>query len=170
MAEPIEIIIRKGTGGEGTGFGIPGVSVKEVTGRTTGFGTESLPQQDENARRAEKAAIGFALAALKREISYSISQYGNMTGNYIQQAEIQLGMEMLNNVIAVGAGTIAGAKYGGIPGAVVGFAISAGSVATGYVNQWRTLQVNIAKLDTYANIMQERSGNSYNNGSRGTDY
>lgn len=169
MAEPIEIIIRKGTGGEGTGFGVPGANVSENYGRTTKFGTESL-SEDQGANRAEKAAIAFALASLKREIGYSISQYGNMTGNYIAQAEIELNIQAINNIASIIGSTIVGAKVGGAYGAITGFAIGATNIAVGYVNQWRTLQVNIAKLDTYSNIMQERSGNSYNNGSRGTNY
>lgn len=170
MAEPIEIIIRKGTGGEGTGFGVPGANVSENFGRTTKFGTESLPEQNSDASKAEKAAIAFALASLKREIGYSISQYGNMTGNYIAQAEIELNIQAVNNIASIIGSTIVGAKIGGGYGAIAGFAIGATNIAVGYVNQWRTLQVNISKLDTYSNIMQERSGNANNNGSRGTDY
>ena len=167
MAEPIEIIIRKGTGGESTGFGVSGAKIEETSGRTTKFGTEGL-EEDQGAKRFEKAAIGFALAALKRELNYSLSQYGNMTGNYIEQAEIELGLQMINNAITIGVSAIAGLKYGGVPGMIAGAVISTGSIVQGYVQQYRTLQTNITKLNTYANIMQERSGNIYNNDSRGT--
>lgn len=169
MAEPIEIIIRKGTGGEGTGFGVPGAKSEETFGRNTKFGTEGL-EEDQGAKRFEKAAYAFALATLKRQISFSIGQYGNKTGNYITQSEMQLGIEIFNNVLGIGTATATGAIYGGIPGAIAGFAISAGSVAIGYSNQYQVLQTNITKLNTYANIMQERSGNTLNNNSRGTDY
>lgn len=168
MAEPIEIIIRKGSGGTGTGFGVAGADAKSAE-RINPIGSETMPE-DENVKRAEQAAIAFSLATLKRQINYEISQMGNRTGNYIAQAETELAMEMLGNVTTVAMATAAGAKYGGVPGAVAGFLISAGSIGIGYANQYRTLMNNIARLDTYANIMQDRSGNANNNGSRGTDY
>lgn len=167
MAEPIEIIIRKGSGGEGTGFGVPGANANESSGRGTKMFTEGV-DENQNLKRFTKAVVGFGLATLKRQITYSIGQYGNKTGNYIAQAEIQSGMEIFNNVLGIGTATIGGATMGGVPGAIAGFVISAANVAIGYNNQYQTLQTNIAKLNTYANIMQERSGNTYNNDSRGT--
>lgn len=167
MAEPIEIIIRKGTGGEGTGFGVPGAKSEETFGRNTKMFTENIENKSE-VRKVQIAAISFAVATLKRQIGFSIGQYGNKTGNYIKQDEIQLGMEMFNNILGVAGATAGGFMYGNVPGMIIAGAISAGSVAIGYSNQYQVLQTNIAKLNTYANIMQERSGNTYNNDSRGT--
>ena len=172
MAEPIEIIIRKGSGGEGTGFGISGATPGGPSRTGTDFGTEEAKflGQKTNADKAQAAAIAFGIATLKRQINYSISQYGNKTGNYIAQAEMELVMEGLNNALSIAGATALGFKSGGVAGAIIGAAISTSSIAIGYYNQYRTLQTNIAKLDTYANIMQERSGNTYNNDSRGTIY
>lgn len=166
MAEPIEIIIRKGTGGEGTGFGIPG-SYQAGQGRTTAFGTEGLPE-NKAADRIQSATIIFALNSLRKQLNYELSQYGNKTGNYINQASIELGMEYLNNIMSIGMSAFAGFKFGGVPGAISMGAISAVNIGINYSNQYRTLQTNIAKLNTYSNIMQERSGNTLNNDSRGT--
>lgn len=169
MAEPIEIIIRKGQGGSGTGFGLPGM---QPEGRTTKFGTEfdDLKAKDAaDSKRLNAMVAAFALAQTKRAISYGISQYGNQTGNYIKQAEIELAMNLGSRVMGI-AGSIVGAAainpMLAIPTAVI--AIGGSAIDLGY--QYRTLQTNITKLDTYANIMQERSGNTFNNGSRGTDY
>ena len=100
----------------------------------------------------------------------SIAQYGNQTGNYIAQAEMQVAMEGVNNILSVALATAAGFKYGQAPGAIIGAAIATGNIAINYFNQYRTLQTNIAKLDTYANKMRERAGTISSNGSRGTDY
>jgi len=169
MAEPIEIIIRKGSGGEGTGFGIPNAGMNTPGGRSTAFGTEGgFLNEKQSGDKALIAMKAFALATLKKQIGYSIAQYGNMTGNYIQQAEIQLAMENINNISSlVGAGLI-GLKTGGAAGAAVGIGIATANIGINYFNQFRTLMTNITKLDTYANIMQERSGGIYANDSRGT--
>ena len=170
MAEPIEIIIRKGTGGIGTGFGEPAFNPK---GRDTKFGTEAedfLSKNKQDGDKAIAAVIAFGIASMKREINYSIAQYGNQTGNYIAQAEMQVAMEGVNNILSVALATAAGFKYGQAPGAIIGAAIATGNIAINYFNQYRTLQTNIAKLDTYANKMRERAGTISSNGSRGTDY
>ena len=93
-----------------------------------------------------------------------------MTGNYIAQADIEMKINAITNAIGIGTATVMGGLHGGPLGAAVGFGISFGTSAINYNLQQRTLQTNIAKLDTYANIMRERSGNVDNNGSRGTEY
>lgn len=176
MAEPIEIIIRKGEGGTGTGFGIPGAELSSAAlNRGSMFGKEGETflknNSQDDADRFNKSVIAFIIANTKRAINYGISQYGDMTGNYIQQAEFQLANEMLNNMLAIGGAFIGGTVKTGNPiiGAIAaGF--TAGSIGVGYGFQYQSLQRNIQKLDTYSNIMQERSGNTYNNGSRGTEY
>lgn len=169
MAEPIEIIIRKGTGGEGTGFGIPGAQLSEqATGRSTSNNFKDPINYSLTGKQMAKTAFGLGLIAVKRSINYGISQYGNMTGNYIQQAEIELGLEHLNNISVVGLSIYAGAKLGGPVGAVIGGVTAGFNIGLNYQAQYITLQTNIAKLNTYSNIMQERSGNTYNNDSRGT--
>lgn len=167
MAEPIEIIIRKGTGGEGTGFGIPGAGNNTPNNEKI-TQIKSSSQRDVEGDRALLAMKAFALATLKKQIGYSISQYGNMTGSYIGQAEQELAMEMINNTLAIGMSAYAGLKIGGFAGAAIAAGIATANIGINYYNQYRTLQTNIAKLDTYANIMQERSGGVYANDSRGT--
>lgn len=169
MAEPIEIIIRKGQGGSGTGFGLSGM---QPEGRNTKFGTEfdALKAKDaSDSKRLNAMVAAFALAQTKRAISYGISQYGNQTGNYIRQAEMQFGMQVFSTVSGIIGATVGAAIINpmlAVPTAL----IAVGSTGISLGMEARTLQTNITKLDTYANIMQERSGNTFNNGSRGTDY
>lgn len=167
MAEPIEIIIRKGSGGEGTGFGVSGASGSG--GRNTNFGNEAdFLKQKTSGDAALKTAAGIALGALKRSINYGISQYGNLTGNYIAQADMELQLSRANDALSLASITIAGAKMGGGWGAIVGFAVGVINLGINYGQQVATLNTNVSKLNTYANIMQDRANGIYSNESRGT--
>lgn len=169
MAEPIEIIIRKGTGGEGTGFGVPGANVSENYGGTN-FSEE---KKSNNLVPAKALALSlYSLGLLKREISFGITQYNNMTGNYIKNAQIEVAMHFLNTAVnTVQSAVIGGIITGGNPvGIMLGIASSVINEGINTTNQVISLYGNILKINTYANIMQERSGNVNNNGSRGTDY
>lgn len=170
MAEPIEIIIRKGTGGDGSGFGIAGSNESKAM-RGLGFGKEAedfLKKNEQSGNKMLAAATAAALATLKKSINYQISQYGNMTGNYIEQAEMQLTLSVVQDIGGVVGATATGAMAGGPVGAVIGAVVGTTNLIVNKSFEYRTLQTNVAKLNTYANIMQERSGNMYNNGSRGT--
>jgi len=169
MAEPIEIIIRKGSGGEGTGFGVPSMKESDYSGRTTKMFTEGLPDKT-SGNKATAAATAFALATLKKAIGYSISQYGNQTGNYIAQSDMELTMSYINTGMGITGSIAAGAIAGGAYGAIIAGVIAVGSTAINIGFQAKTLQTNISKLNTYANIMAERSGNINNDNSRGTKY
>ena len=61
MAEPIEIIIRKGSGGEGTGFGISGANVKDTE--------KSANEKTPNVGKMIKgAAVGLAIATDRKSV------------------------------------------------------------------------------------------------------
>ena len=171
-AEPIEIIIRKAGSNDTAGFGIGGGNVTQSPiGRNTTFGSEEsefLKSQDNSGNKALAAAIAFASASLKRSISFSISQYGNQTGNYITQKQTEFAIEQVNMLAGIGMSIAAGFKVGGIWGAAIAGGISIASTGISLNQQYKVLQMNISKLNTQANIMLERSGNSLNNGSRGT--
>lgn len=173
MAEPIEIIIRKGSGGEGTGFGIPSASPSGFSpeGRDTNFGKEmsNFLKNGQSGDKMMAMTTALALSSLKKSINYGISQYGNITGNYIQQAQAQYTFGIVSSIAQMGVTTaMAGALNPalGVASAIV--QVAGKTIDWGMqVNQ---LITSVTKLNTYANLMQERSGNSYNNGSRGTDY
>ena len=176
MAEPIEIIIRKGTGGDATGFGIPGATPGGPSAaalkRGAGFGTEGqdlINKSNADSKKIVAMVSAFALSNIKRAIAYDISQMGNLHGNYIKQAEIELAI----SAISKASGIVMGSVSAGLINPGLGLAtavISVGSETVSAVQQYRTLQTNIAKLNTYSNIMQDRSGGTFANGSRGTDY
>ena len=177
MAEPIEIIIRKGTGGEGTGFGIPGATPggpsAEALSRGRGFGTEGQDLLNKSAsdnKKIQAMVTAFALSNMKRAIAYDISQMGNLHGTYIAQAEVELAVSQVTKLIGIGTSVATATAAGGIGMGIATGVIAVGSEAISISQQYRTLKTNIAKLDTYNNIMQERSGGTFSNGSRGTDY
>lgn len=176
MAEPIEIIIRKGTGGDATGFGIPGATPggpsAEALSRGKGFGTEGqdlLNKSASDSKKIQAMITAYALSNMKRAISYDISQMGNLHGTYIAQAETELAVSyLMKGTAAIVSTAVAGAINPALGIATAVMAV--GSEAVSIVQQARTLKTNIAKLDTYNNIMQERSGGTFSNGSRGTNY
>lgn len=176
MAEPIEIIIRKGTGGDATGFGLsgatPGGPSAAALKRGAGFGMEGqdlLKQSAADNKKIQAMVTAFALSNIKRAIAYDIAQMGNQTGAYIRQAEIELALGVGTKILGIGTGIGAAAMVNPVLGVATAI-ISVGSEAISIGQQYRTLQTNIAKLNTYNNIMQERSGGTFSNGSRGTDY
>lgn len=167
-AEPIEIIIRKGTGGTGTGFGIKGAEQSSsALQNEENNGLQDLYKQYKRIRNF--SLVNFAIGAAKRELNYQISQYGNRTGNYIQQSDMQMLMQGFNDISSIiGTGFGAGMITSNAAIGIIAAAIQTANITIGYVNQYRTLQTNISKINTYANIMLDRSGNSLSNESRGT--
>ena len=105
----------------------------------------------------------------KQAVSYTISNIGNFTGDYIKQAQVSNAVQLINFGIEFGTALAAGAKYGG-PGVAVaaavfliGKGISTGEqVYADYVEN-RKQNLAIDQLRTRAGL------NSANNGSRGTD-
>lgn len=165
MAEPIEIIIRKGSGGEGTGFGIPGAKLSEQA-----IDNHNNSKKSEKDTLSQKAIVMMGLNFLKREILFGINQYNNMTGNYINQMNIEIAMEHIGNIHTIATSFVGGlALTGGNPiGGAVSALVAATGIAVNYGNKAIGIAGNIIKLNTYSNIMQERSGGVYANDSRGT--
>lgn len=143
MAQPIEIIIRQGGHGSGD---------------------KKDKKKKDKKKKEFDTATHYLLNALqsnvKSIINYSISNYGNMTGNYIGQAQINASLEIASTLGTIGLAT---AKYGafGFIGATLTVGVNKGlQVFSHYID--------VQKANTQASFMRERSGNSLNNGSAGT--
>lgn len=133
MNEPIEIVIRK---------------TQE---------TSTQPNTEEKNKKgkenSKQKAINTALIQAGKQLaSYGVSQYGNLTGNTIQQRQI-------DNALQIGSyiGQIA---VGGWVGAI--------AVATQLTTQGINNFISTRKANQQAELLYERSGNITIDGGRGT--
>lgn len=103
-------------------------------------------------------------------VNYSISQYGNLTGDYTAQKNLQRLMSVVNNVVSIGQAAVAGASVGGWIGAAIGASIAITNQVISYGYQTFGEYVSNIKQNREIDILRERSGlNSYLDGSRGTE-
>lgn len=103
-------------------------------------------------------------------VNYSISQYGNLTGNYVAQRNMQVAQKVINNIISIGTAAIGGATIAGPWGAVIGAGLAITNQVISYGYQTFGEYVSNIKQNREINILRDRSGlNSYLDGSRGTE-
>ena len=135
MAQPIEIVIRKS---EETSY-------QAQTSPTT-------PKTNQKESVQQKAVNTALINAGKRFASYGVSQYGNLTGNTIQQRKIENALNIAGYVGEIAAGGWVGA-------------ISVASqLAISSMNNY--IETNKSNLE--AEMLLQRSGNATINGGRGT--
>ena len=156
MAQPIEIIIRQG--GQG---GLPeSVSVPATIDNTSSSKTIKSKKESKSGNALGYAFYDIAKTQLTTIINHSISNYGNMTGDYIGQQNINTYLGIGMDFVGIALAGVAGGAIGMLA-ATVGFSVKKGlSVYDEYIA--------INKQNTQASFMRERSGNSLNNGSAGT--
>lgn len=139
MAQPIEII----------------VSTPNENGSTSQeqiFNNEN--NQQAKGESVTRRAINTALvSAGKRIVSYSISQYGNLTGNTIAQRQIDDAMQIGSYITQIAVGGWVGAIAVGL------------QVATNGIN----MAISNARTNQQAQLLYERSGNITIDGGRGTN-
>jgi len=169
MDEPIRIIITQGgTGGAGLGLGDTELGLPK--GRKTAFGTEGqdLMSKVGFSSREQKALVGLALTSAKRGISIGISHYADMTGNYIQQSQINDAIEVATQSagLAIGAATAISLLSPVLASVAIGGMVL--NVGFNFGQQIAQFNINVSKQNYQAQRMRERSNTSIANGSRGT--
>ena len=168
MAEPIEIIIRQGGAGGSLNYGSG--SGGSLGARRSGARMEAFNQlmgNDEpgsgllkNFTAIDKEIIDYLKGNAKQAIMYGISQYGDMTGDYVGQRQIQNAISAAGDMIGI---AMAGIRYGAVGLAV---ALSAKTVSTSM--QLRSFIIDVKKQNIQAEFMRERAGSTLGSGSRGT--
>lgn len=135
MAQPIEIVIRK-------------------TDETSQQTAATTSNQSKKGSSTQQKVLNTALVnAGKQWISYGISQYGNLTGNTIQQRQINTFLNI--------AGYISEIKAGGWVGTI--------SVATQIGISSINNAIERNRANRQAELLYQRSGNATINGGRGTN-
>ena len=103
-------------------------------------------------------------------ITYSINNIGNFTGDYANQTHIQDDLANTKAILGIGLSALAGAKYGGILGAIFATTASIGMTTASYFQEIHAGKVQNRRVNEAINQLRTRAGlNSTNNESRGTD-
>lgn len=110
--------------------------------------------------------INSATSAVKSLVNYNLSNYGNLTGDYIGQEKINNTLTMVNDLSGIAMGTISGAMVGGVPGAIVGFIAGTINFGVGKDTSIMTDYTNIAKTNYVASANASRLGRILVDGSR----
>ena len=133
MPEPIEIVIRK---------------TQEQS--TEQVGEEKNKKGKENTK--QKAINSALIQAGKQMASYGLSQYGNLTGNTIQQRQIDNALQVSSYVAQI--------AVGGWVGAI--------AVATQITTNGISNLISTRRANQQAELLYQRSGNITIDGGRGT--
>lgn len=104
---------------------------------------------------------------VKNEFNYQISRYGDTTGDYIGQSNIDLTMQRVNMIASLGSTVGMGFMVGGVAGAVVGAVISIGTLAQNSVHEVQTFNLNMMKTNASASFSGSMIGSIISGGNRG---
>lgn len=162
---PLDIYITNtsGNGGQGTPNNANG---------TTGGNTATAATRDSAVKQTVTSVyvhrtLSIAASTAKSMVSYSISQYGDMTGDYLEQKKIDNAINIAETFISIGSSTAMGAMAGGWVGAIFGFATSTISAGIKAYQASNELQKNINRANNKANYNAQRIGSILVNGNRG---
>jgi len=102
-------------------------------------------------------------------INYNLNNIGNFTGDYITQRHINETRTILSDITSLGIAAVAGAKFGGVPGAIIATVVQATGLVTSAVVNYNLNQVQNTKVNYEIDQLKDRSGlNTLRDGSRGT--
>lgn len=141
------------------------IYIKNETGTETKAKKMASPvQEDSNNVLGDVkkcAAVGFAVASVKKVVSHNINTVSLRTGNVEMQERMSFAYSMVSGAVSLGLSVYAGAKVGGAVGAVVGAAIGLGSTAIDLVQKQDTLNLQRANENISRNLAQIRMGAGY---------
>lgn len=115
--------------------------------------------------------FNFIQSQSKQVVNYTISNIGNFTGNYIAQDHVNDAMNFINFGVEAVTAAIAGAKYGGVYGAVVAAGAVIATKAITTAEQYIAGAIENDHRNRIVAQLRSRGGaNALDNGSRGTEY
>lgn len=138
--EPITIYVKRGSPGAGESGNV------SASFETTGGGV-ATPKDGQINAKSNSAVNAVVISSAKRAINYGVSNYGNLTGDYLAESQIQ-------SIIEVGALTLMATQF------PIGTFAAIGTVATKLADnhiqlQKKRLEVEFIKQRT---SMMEFSG------------
>lgn len=146
-------------------------SPKNANG-TTGGNTATAATRDTSVKQTMTSvyvhrALSTAASTAKSIAKFSISQYGDMTGDYIGQRKIDNAINFAETLISMGTSTVMGAMAGGFWGGVFAFGASAVNVGVNAYQSSKEMEKNITRANNLANYNAQRIGSVLVNGNRG---
>ena len=102
------------------------IQIEIINGDSNNVSVDGINQPQEQSQLNEKsskvlkqvAVIGSMASAAKSIVSYGLNNYGNFTGDYIEQTRINDSLKAISYVSAIGAGFAMGGPVGGAMAAV----------------------------------------------------
>lgn len=118
----------------------------------------------------EHQFFGLIKQQVMQNINFTVNNIGNFTGDYQAQRDAQLGLSLLNEAIGLGTSIYAGAKIGGVPGALIAIGVYGVNKTISTMQQYELINLQTKQNRFQVEILKERSGlNSYKDWSRGTE-
>lgn len=105
----------------------------------------------------------------KNMVGFGVSQIGFLYGNYLQQENVSVALNLAGKVQSVAMSAYAGFKAtgGSVWGAVIGAGVSITSETISTFQQFHTAQINNNRLNHNVEMLRMRSGlDDLNNGGR----
>jgi len=105
-------------------------------------------------------AFNYAKQAVINEAQYQITRHFNMTDDFEGQRDLNIALGIVNKIKNIALTTYAGAKVGGIPGAVIAFAGSVGMEALNIYHAYDEQNRNNALRNAQLEYTRQRAGYS----------
>lgn len=102
----------------------------------------------------------------KQIVTDSVSMYGDLTGNYREQNDIENSFKILQGISGVGKSVTGGAVVGGVGGAVVTGVVTVGTTVYSNYRAQRNYSNSLVKQNIQANFNSQRIGNILVGGGR----
>ena len=121
-------------------------------------------------RYAEHQLFHLIKNQVTKTVNFSISQIGNLSGDYTAQRKVNEVKQAISGVMQVGQSTLGGAAVGGWVGAIIGFAVGTISLISNTVQDEISNRIENTKTNLEIAALRDRAGlNSVYDGSRGTE-
>ncbi|MCR5112733.1 MAG: hypothetical protein K6A63_02220 [Acholeplasmatales bacterium] len=110
--------------------------------------------------------VNAATNATTSMIKFSLSNYGDFTGDYLAQEKINNTLAMLNTAMSFGSNIVGGAMVAGVPGAIVGGIVSGIQLGTTLAQNIISANLSAAKSNYAAQANANRLGRILVSGGR----
>lgn len=111
--------------------------------------------------------LSMAKSTAKQTAKFAISQYGDMTGDYIGQRKIDRTLSIVEGVVSIGTSGVLGAMSGGLVGAIVGVGLAVAGQVVSYNQASYEYSKRVTVINVQANYNAQRIGLVLIDGNRG---
>ena len=161
MPELNILVSNKGTSESKLESGQPNGGISATSNVIEGHGTKSMFQSV-----AMHQLVSNTVNLAKSMIVDSVSMYGDMTGKYREQSEIENVFKIASGVTSFGTGLAAGAAVGGVAGFAVAAVVKTANLVYTQVKNNIAYSHSIVKSNITANFNSQRIGNVLIGGGR----